>query len=141
MFLHFNRREDLLAGKHSLESLIGTSDNALIDTGRQFILSASFADVHKRPKNLGFARVSGFVYDFSRSPFSPTVTPKGGKIGGMAWNGKRRCPTMKLTDIACKTAQAADKAKKLSDGFGLYLEVIPNGRKYWRRKSGKDRPC
>lgn len=41
---------------------------------------------------------------------------------------------MKLTDIACKTAQASDKAKKLSDGFGLYLEVMPNGRKYWRMK-------
>lgn len=41
---------------------------------------------------------------------------------------------MKLTDIACKTAQPSDKPKKLSDGFGLYLEIAPNGGKYWRMK-------
>lgn len=41
---------------------------------------------------------------------------------------------MKLSDIACKTAKPSEKAKKLSDGNGLYLEVMPNGSKYWRMK-------
>ncbi len=41
---------------------------------------------------------------------------------------------MKLTDITCRTAKTADKPKKLSDGFGLYLEVKPNGSKHWKQK-------
>ncbi len=49
---------------------------------------------------------------------------------------------MSLTDIACKTAKPEEKSKKLSDGAGLYLEVMPNGSKYWRLKyrySGKEK--
>ena len=41
---------------------------------------------------------------------------------------------MKLTDQACKGAKAKDKPYKLADGEGLYLEVSPNGSKYWRLK-------
>ena len=41
---------------------------------------------------------------------------------------------MKLTDTACKNAKPADKPRKLSDGNGLCLEVMPNGKKYWRQK-------
>lgn len=41
---------------------------------------------------------------------------------------------MALTDIKCKSATARDKPYKLSDGKGMYLEVRPNGSKYWRFK-------
>lgn len=41
---------------------------------------------------------------------------------------------MPLTVVACKTAPSRDKAYKLSDGHGLYLEVTPTGAKYWRWK-------
>lgn len=41
---------------------------------------------------------------------------------------------MNLTDIKCRTAQPEKKPKKLSDGGGMYLEVMPNGSKYWRLK-------
>ena len=41
---------------------------------------------------------------------------------------------MKLTYNACKNAKPTDKPRKLSDGGGLYLEVMPNGSKYWRLK-------
>jgi integrase len=41
---------------------------------------------------------------------------------------------MSLTDNACKTAKPKDKPFKLSDSRGLYLEVMPNGSKYWRLK-------
>lgn len=41
---------------------------------------------------------------------------------------------MALTDTACKQAKARDKSYKSSDGGGLYLEIMPNGRKYWRLK-------
>ncbi|MPS73311.1 MAG: DUF4102 domain-containing protein [Chryseobacterium sp.] len=41
---------------------------------------------------------------------------------------------MNLTDKACKSAQPKQKSYKLSDGKGLYLEVMPNGSKYWRFK-------
>jgi len=49
---------------------------------------------------------------------------------------------MSLTDIVCKTAKPEEKSRKLSDGAGLYLEVMPNGSKYWRLKyrySGKEK--
>lgn len=41
---------------------------------------------------------------------------------------------MALTDIAIKTAKPQNKAYKLFDGGGLYLEVAPSGGKWWRYK-------
>lgn len=49
---------------------------------------------------------------------------------------------MHLTNTACKNAKPTDKARKLSDGNGLYLEVAPTGSKYWRWKyrfNGKEK--
>ncbi|WP_418319383.1 tyrosine-type recombinase/integrase [Piscinibacter sakaiensis] len=40
----------------------------------------------------------------------------------------------KLTDTAVRKAKATDKSRKLADGGGLYLELHPNGSKYWRLK-------
>lgn len=43
---------------------------------------------------------------------------------------------MKLNEIKCKNAKHGDPSskspKKLADGHGLYLYVMPNGAKYWR---------
>lgn len=39
-----------------------------------------------------------------------------------------------LTDVAARNAQARDKPYKLAAGGGLYLEVMPNGARYWRLK-------
>ena len=39
---------------------------------------------------------------------------------------------MPLTDVAVRTAKAADKPIKLSDGGGLHLLVTPTGSKFWR---------
>lgn len=41
---------------------------------------------------------------------------------------------MNLSDMKCKTAKPAKKAYKLADGYGLYLEIRPNGSRYWRMK-------
>lgn len=41
---------------------------------------------------------------------------------------------MKLTDIKCKSAKPLEKPWKMSDGGGMYLEIMPNGSKYWRMK-------
>lgn len=41
---------------------------------------------------------------------------------------------MKLTEAKCKALKPQAKPKKYSDGLGLYLEVMPNGSKYWRMK-------
>jgi len=49
---------------------------------------------------------------------------------------------MPLTDAACKGARPKDKPYKKADGGGLYLEVAPNGGRYWRLKyrfSGKEK--
>lgn len=49
---------------------------------------------------------------------------------------------MKLTHTACKNAPSADKPRKMADGGGLYLEIMPNGSKYWRlkyRMNGKEK--
>lgn len=41
---------------------------------------------------------------------------------------------MPLTDAAIRTAKPGEKARKLSDGGGLFLLVSPNGGKWWRLK-------
>lgn len=41
---------------------------------------------------------------------------------------------MALNDRACKNAKPRDTSYRLSDGQGLYLEVMPNGSRYWRCK-------
>jgi integrase len=41
---------------------------------------------------------------------------------------------MPLTDTAVRNAKPADKARKLFDERGLYLEVSPKGGKWWRFK-------
>lgn len=41
---------------------------------------------------------------------------------------------MPLKDINCRNAKPQDKAYRLYDDQGLYLEVQPNGGRYWRLK-------
>lgn len=41
---------------------------------------------------------------------------------------------MKLTNTKVKNAKATGKTYKLSDGRGMYLEISPTGRKWWRYK-------
>jgi len=43
-------------------------------------------------------------------------------------------PPMPLTNTQCKNAQPKEKPYKLGDGGGMYLEIMPNGSKYWRLK-------
>lgn len=42
--------------------------------------------------------------------------------------------TNTLTDAAIRKAAPGDKPRKLSDGGGLYLEIQPNGGRWWRLK-------
>lgn len=39
-----------------------------------------------------------------------------------------------LTDIQVKNAKPREKAYKLADGGGMYLEITPTGSKLWRMK-------
>jgi len=41
---------------------------------------------------------------------------------------------MPLTELECKNAKPRPKPYKLTDGLGMYLEVMPNGSRYWRLK-------
>lgn len=41
---------------------------------------------------------------------------------------------MPLTDTAIRSAKPNEKTQKLFDGGGLYLEITPNGGKWWRLK-------
>lgn len=41
---------------------------------------------------------------------------------------------MKLSDISVRKSKPESKAYKLADGGGMYLEIMPNGSKYWRLK-------
>jgi len=43
---------------------------------------------------------------------------------------------MPLTDVACRnaTCPAGKPRERYSDSLGMYLEVTPTGRKYWRPK-------
>jgi hypothetical protein len=47
-----------------------------------------------------------------------------------------------LTDTAARQAKLKEKSYRLSDEKGLYLEIHPNGSKYWRMKyryAGKEK--
>lgn len=49
---------------------------------------------------------------------------------------------MSLTDVAIRKVKPTDKAQRLFDGGGLYLEVSPAGGKWWRlkyRHGGKEK--
>lgn len=49
---------------------------------------------------------------------------------------------MALTDTAVRKAKPKEKSYKLSDGRGMYLEIMPNGSRYWRLKyriAGKEK--
>ena len=49
---------------------------------------------------------------------------------------------MSLTDTAIRSAKPQNKAVKLFDGGGLYLEIAPSGGKWWRLKyriAGKEK--
>ncbi|MDS0849240.1 Arm DNA-binding domain-containing protein [Burkholderia cenocepacia] len=39
-----------------------------------------------------------------------------------------------LTDLKVRRAKPAEQPYRLADGKGLYLQVMPNGSKYWRMK-------
>lgn len=41
---------------------------------------------------------------------------------------------MPLTDAAIRAAKPRERAYKLPDSQGMYLEVMPAGAKYWRLK-------
>ena len=41
---------------------------------------------------------------------------------------------MPLTDTAIRNAKPGATPKKLTDGFGMYLEISPAGGRYWRIK-------
>lgn len=41
---------------------------------------------------------------------------------------------MPLTDLQAKKAIPKEKPYRLADGAGMYLEIHPNGGKYWRLK-------
>jgi integrase len=41
---------------------------------------------------------------------------------------------MNLTDTAVRNARPREKAYKIADGHGLYLQVEPNGSKLWRHR-------
>ena len=58
--------------------------------------------------------------------------------------GAECAPTMPLTNPACINATCPDDKRhaRYPDGQGLYLEVLPNGGKYWRLKyrfAGKEK--
>lgn len=41
---------------------------------------------------------------------------------------------MPLTAMEIRNAKPLEKPYKLADGGGMYLEIVPNGSKYWRLK-------
>jgi len=41
---------------------------------------------------------------------------------------------MPLTDVAIRALKPKDKAYRVFDGGGLYLEVAPSGSRLWRLK-------
>src|SRR3546814_16735107 len=79
---------------------------------------------------------------FVRPCPSPSVAIRAtlGAHFGAPWTPERQMPP--LTDAAIRRAKPAAKAVRLYDSGGLYLEVAPNGGRYWRQKyrfAGKEK--
>lgn len=65
----------------------------------------------------------------------------GGTVGGPK-SAKGGIVVDRLSDLDCKGAEPDASIRKLTDGRGLYLAVMPNGSKLWRvkyRHGGKER--
>ena len=60
--------------------------------------------------------------------------PKRGHKGGIQSFASLEAPPLSLSDTSARMAKPREKPYKLADGHGLYLEVAPNGSRYWRLK-------
>src|SRR5665213_3201689 len=57
---------------------------------------------------------------------------------GVFWSWGNFGGNMALTDTEIRKAKSKDKARRMSDGGGLYLWVTPTGGKLWRWKYRHD---
>ena len=57
----------------------------------------------------------------------------GAVLGAQSSSSTRDAP-MKLTALKIKNTPPGAKPRKLADGLGLYLEIMPTDRRYWRLK-------
>jgi hypothetical protein len=44
------------------------------------------------------------------------------------------CPQMPISPVSLRNIKATDKTQRIFDGGGLYLEVTPKGKTWWRLK-------
>jgi hypothetical protein len=58
----------------------------------------------------------------------------GAVLGATTLRWKGDAPIMAMTDVVVRNAKSSGKTFKLFDERGLYLEVSPNGGKWWRLK-------
>ena len=65
---------------------------------------------------------------------SPRPTGVGVQLGAQLKFSRKMYPQMALTDSSCKNARPTAKSYKKSDSGGLYIQVMPNGSRYWRLK-------
>lgn len=70
------------------------------------------------------------------SPVINWTQPESSYSWGHKWGlsvfGPVEMPPMKLNARQVDAAKPREKAYKLADGAGLYLEVVPSGSRYWR---------
>lgn len=59
---------------------------------------------------------------------------KGHVLGAFTYAPSGDAPMGKLTEMQCRSEKPREKAYKLFDGGGLYLEVMSTGSKLWRLK-------
>ncbi len=57
-----------------------------------------------------------------------------GQLWGQLGTHELELPPMALTATAIRSAKPGEKARRLTDGNGLYLEISPSGGKWWRFK-------
>lgn len=65
---------------------------------------------------------------------SPTLCPLMGHERGHIKYPQQEMPPNDFNRHTMQNAKPKDKAYKLTDGGGMYLEVSPSGSKYWRLK-------
>jgi len=100
-----------------------------------------FAWLRKAPEKQGFCG-----QHLSSAPADVRLYPRlSGRTSTAVFSGPAKNTTMTLTDKAVRNPRPRDKAYKLSDQRGLFVQVTPNGSRLWRfryRFAGKQKtPC
>jgi len=116
--------------------------NGIVEVSGSIPLSSTILgsdEVQESPKSLEVYSFKAFLLSDGVRGHPLKSEACGGTIRGKGALPHTLCPHMQdlpsmLTDAAIRRLKPKEKTFKISDAFGMYLEVSPNGSMHWRMK-------